>query len=666
MEIRIAVMGYKTMADLFRKMKLPPDLVGKASLTVYDALFEEAAKIAIRLESEDAVDVFLSGSGNASFIRPHLHTPVVNISISAFDLMSAIRKASEHGGPVAVISFREPVEGLADVLDVLKPEVLLVTYDGYEDLWNKMAGLKRQGCRSVVGASLVCEIAGYHGLESAIVYSSESLRLAVRHAYEVGESRRAERVRAERFRTIINHAYGGIMATDSRGVIVEFNPAAERIMGVSAKKVLGKRASDVIPNSRMDEVLASGQAELNQLQDLGDIRIITNRVPIVYGQQIEGVVATFQDVGYIETATEAIRRSQYRKGFRARVQFKDIVNGSPRMGEVLDRAARFARSDLAVLISGESGVGKELIAQSVHNESPRRAGPFVAVNCAALTESLLESELFGYEEGSFTGARRGGKEGLFELAHRGTIFLDEIGEITPPLQARLLRVLQEKEILRVGGTRIIPVDVRVVASTNKNLWQLVQEGRFRDDLYYRLNVLSLNIPPLRERPEDICPLVKSFLSKSSDVSSSLLEAKNLEAICEGLWSYDWPGNVRELENFIDRLVVLLEGRAPCPSTLRRQVEELIHASLAERHSGAGLAVGPGAQSSRDGRDGRNGVDGLASGNAANGVEHEIRRLRERQVLEALRRAGGNKSQAARDLGISRSTLWRWLKDFGIR
>ena len=227
----------------------------------------------------------------------------------------------------------------------------------------------------------------------------------------------------------------------------------------------------MIPNSHGRGV-ASGQAELNQLQDLGDIRIITNRVPIVYGQQIEGVVATFQDVGYIETATEAIRRSQYRKGFRARVQFKDIVYGSPRMGEVLDRAARFARSDLAVLISGESGVGKELIAQSVHNESPRRAGPFVAVNCAALTESLLESELFGYEEGSFTGARRGGKEGLFELAHRGTIFLDEIGEITPPLQARLLRVLQEKEILRVGGTRIIPVDVRVVASTNKNLWQL--------------------------------------------------------------------------------------------------------------------------------------------------------------------------------------------------
>jgi propionate catabolism operon transcriptional regulator len=653
MEIRVAVMGYKAMADLFKNMKLPSDLVGKVSLNVYDALFEDAVKIATRLENEEAADVFLSGSGNASFIKPHLHTPVVSINISAFDLMSAIRKASARGGPVAVISFREPVEGLADVLDVLKPEVILITYDGYEDLWNKIAGLKSTGCRSVVGASLVCEIAGYHGLESVLVYSRETIRLAVRHAYEVGESRRAERVRAERFRTIINHTHGGIMATDARGVIVEFNPAAERIMGMSAKKVLGNKATDVIPNSRIDEVLASGQAELNQVQDLGDVRIVTNRVPIVYGQQIEGVVATFQDVGYIQTATEEIRRSQYKKGFRARTEFKHIVYGSPLMGSIIDRATRFARSDLAVLIGGESGVGKELIAQSIHNESPRRTGPFVAVNCAALSESLLESELFGYEEGSFTGARRGGKEGLFELAHRGTIFLDEIGEITPGLQARLLRVLQEKEILRVGGTHIIPVDVRVISSSNKNLWQLVQEERFRDDLYYRLNVLTVSIPPLRERPEDICPLVTHFLSRASEASPSLLETKHLEAMCEVLRGYDWPGNVRELENFIDRLVVILEGRVPSPGALRRQVEELIATSLAERRS----AVRPTAQAA---------AAATAVADVHGTVGDEIRKLRKRELLEALRKAGGNKSKAARDLGISRSTLWRRLSELGTR
>ncbi|BCV23676.1 sigma 54-interacting transcriptional regulator [Gelria sp. Kuro-4] len=670
MRIKVAVMGYKTLADLFKNMTLPPDLVGKISMQVYDVLFEKALEIATRLEQEEAVDVFVSGSANASFIKPHLQTPVVSINVSAFDLMSAIKTASSYGGTVAVVSFREPIEGLSEVLDVLKPEVIPVIYDTYQDLWDKIRSLKEKNCRAVVGASLVCETARYHGLESVLVYSNESLRFAIRHAFEVAQSRRRESERTERLRTIINFAYGGIMVTDAEGRIILFNPAAERIMGISAKKVVGKKATEVIENSRIDEVLKSGQAELNQVQDVGDVKIVTNRVPITNGQEIVGVVATFQDVGSIQTATEAIRRSQYKKGFEAKATFKDIVHKSSKLHSVIHRAVRFAYSDLSVLITGESGVGKELFAQSIHNESPRRFGPFVAVNCAALSENLLESELFGYEEGSFTGARRGGKEGLFELAHRGTIFLDEIGDISPGLQARLLRVLQEKEILRVGGTRVIPVDVRVISSTNKNLWQMVREGRFRDDLYYRLSVLTLNIPPLRKRIEDIPALVGSFLSKRPEANPRLLEETRLRAICKVLCKYDWPGNVRELENIIDRLLVVLDGQAPSPVELETCVGDLLVTSWAERSADNCYSLQPAVSIGTAEKHKDTGSTLLSffpsfsrTGPVADKLlARELEKFKLEKLVEAVNKAGGNKAQAARLLGISRTTLWRHLKD----
>src|SRR5690625_3003716 len=225
------------------------------------------------------------------------------------------------------------------------------------------------------------------------------------------------------------------------------------------------------------------------------------------------MVVTYQEAESILLANNEIRSELYQRRFFAKYQFDDIISRSDKMEQLITLAKAYAISESNILIYGESGTGKELIAQSIHNESKRRTGPFIAVNCAALPENLLESELFGYEDGAFTGAKKGGKPGLFEMAHGGTIFLDEVGDITPSLQARLLRVLQEKEVRRIGGERIISVDIRVLSATNKDLLASVEDGEFRRDLYYRLNVLHLYNLPLRERVEDIEYIIDALLEK---------------------------------------------------------------------------------------------------------------------------------------------------------
>jgi len=310
------------------------------------------------------------------------------------------------------------------------------------------------------------------------------------------------------------------------------------------------------------------------------------------------------------------------------------VGDSPAIRRARTLAARFARTDATVLVTGASGTGKELFAQGIHLASARRDRPFVAVNCAALPETLLESELFGYEEGAFTGSRRGGKPGLFEAAHTGTIFLDEIGDMPAPLQTRLLRVLQQREVLRLGSSDPTPVDVWVVAATNRDLEARVAQGWFREDLYYRLAILRVHLPALAERREDLAPLAERLLGAAlvRHGASRFLRVA-LEVVGPRLGSHSWPGNVRELENVLERVAVLFAGpdeQGPSEEELRSVVPELF------------------------GRRGRRSeaVDGLRG----------LRRADERaHVMRVLAECEGNQLEAARRLGIGRTTLWRKLR-----
>jgi len=341
----------------------------------------------------------------------------------------------------------------------------------------------------------------------------------------------------------------GIVIIENTGLVYAGNRKAHEVLGNEAD-FSGLRAVDLIPGIPFQQVLESSAEVDYTLVKIQSRNISVKVVPVVAGGKTRGALAIVNTFEEKEKSQQRLRSQLLGKGHRSRYTFDDILSRSPAFLEMKDLARKKAKSDASVLIIGETGTGKELFAHAIHSASRRKGWQFVTINCAALPESLLESELFGYEEGAFTGARKGGKPGLFELAHKGTIFLDEIGEMNLNLQARLLRVLESREVMRIGGDSMINVDIRIIAATNKELWRLVQEGTFRKDLYYRLNVLSIEVPPLRERREDIPFILERMLVTMGTGLALTREASDLLA------DYPWHGNIRELKNLAEYLAYL--------------------------------------------------------------------------------------------------------------
>ncbi|RSK27185.1 AAA family ATPase [Bacillus sp. HMF5848] len=350
---------------------------------------------------------------------------------------------------------------------------------------------------------------------------------------------------------VVDGVNDGILAVRFDGTITVFNEIMEKFTSVAASNAIGNNIDSVISNKQLVEFILSEQQTEDNAFSLGSYDTIVHRFCL---QSEETIVATFKNPHEAIEMERTLRRELVKKGYYAKYTFADIIGRSKVLQDTKETAAKLAKTDLTVLIQGESGTGKELFASAIHNQSIRNKSPFLAVNFSALTEDLMESELFGYEEGAFTGAKKGGKKGLFEQANGGTIFLDEIGDISLKLQARLLRVLQEKEIMRIGGNKIIPVDVRVIAATNKDLLRMIHEGVFREDLYHRLKVLFLHLPELRNRREDIEFLIQHFIKKSGRTHIKI----NIDVI-DQLMQYQWFGNVRELKNSIDYMLAVCDG-----------------------------------------------------------------------------------------------------------
>lgn len=439
---------------------------------------------------------------------------------------------------------------------------------------------------------------------------------------------------------VIEATEDAISVADERGYNIIVNPAYTRITGLPKEAVLNKPVTvDIAEGESMHmKVLKTGKPVRNVRLKVGPMKreVVVNVAPIFIDGKIKGSVGVIHDISEIMALTEELAQAKRLiRQLKARYTCDDIIGRSPAILWAKEQARRAAETPATVLLRGESGTGKELFAHAIHNASARRKGQFVRVNCAALAENLLESELFGYEEGAFTGAVKGGKKGLFEEANGGTIFLDEIGEISPALQSKLLRVLQEKEIVRVGGTRPIPVDVRVIAATNANLEEKVKAGTFREDLYYRLNVIPIYIPPLRERKEDIPLLVEHLLFKLNQEFGRQVSKVDEKAM-EILVNYHWPGNVRELENFL--------GRAMINMKLQETVLKLEHLPPLP-----GVSFSPAATETAE----------------VQPLEEVLARAEREAIQRALAATGGNRTRAAALLGISVRSLYYKMEKYGL-
>ena len=598
----------------------------------YLARLNRAVRLAKKLQNED-VDVIVCRGGTAHVIvKSNIKIPMVEIVITGQDLAQVFYEAKRITGlsrpKVSILAFKNMVYDIDILSKILNIDLTIFPLEEIQDIPIKVAEAANTDTDVAAGGIKTILLARQAGLKTLPIRSGDfSIRTAFVEAQRIAQAREIEKEQTQEFKALIDYSVEGIISINRDKVIKVFNPAAERLLKRPVQQVLGQPIDAVLTAIDIDPCLQQGREMIGQTIRLGLLWISLNIAPIMVGQTIIGAILTFQDITRIQEIEAKIRNEVMARKMLARYNFDDILGTSPQITEAKRISREIASVDATVLITGESGTGKELFAQSIHNLSQRGNGPFVAVNCAALPPSLLESELFGYVEGAFTGATKKGKQGLFEMAHRGTIFLDEISEMDKYGQSRLLRVLQEKQVMRLGDDKYIPVDVRIIAATNKKLRQLVEEGKFRQDLFYRLKVLTINLPTLRERSGDIRVLTEHFLQFYNK-----RQGKNIKLTLDAyncLENYNWPGNVRELMYSVERLVVICNETVITKEILKKYWD--VNETEEAKPAAAILST----------------------------------QTEEARIRSALAQTNSNITKAALLLGIDRSTLYRKLKTYQI-
>ena len=582
-------------------------------------------------------DVIVSRGGTAAALKDrNVLVPVVEIPVTSSDIVFSIRKAIERHGelPIGVVGTVNTIRGVHFMKEKLPVPVksFPTASVNIRDLIDGMERAVADGCKLILAGHNTCHYCDEHGIPAGLIYSSvESVFLAITEAKRCASVSQTEKENSMIFRGVVDHVFEGIIAVDKDNNIRTFNPAAAHLLGRKMQDVIGQPVSRALPEGRLSAILSSNQPLTNEIVRMGGDNFVLNSAPIVQDGQRLGTLVTFQAAQSITNAENRLRDRLRVSGHVARYHFNDILGDSYAIRMAIRQAQRFARVDSNILLMGETGTGKELFAQSIHNESERATGPFVAVNCASIPENLMESELFGYEGGAFTGASKTGKAGLFEAAHEGTIFLDEVSEIPIQLQSRLLRVIQEREVRRIGANRVVPINVRIICATNRDLQEMVRKGNFREDLYYRLKVLSIHLPPLRSRESDMVQIMQHYISYYAQKFGKGHIQLSPEAVTR-VAEYAWPGNIREIRNISEQLTVLCES----DQITGEDVISVLHLPSVSQKAFA----------------------------LQNGSDPSLSGLQKRQIIEVLARTSSRK-EAAEMLGISKTTLWRKCKEFGL-
>lgn len=592
---------------------------------IYEANLEKAAQIVRKHQSDGGLQIFITRGRTYTYLCECTNATLVNVKASYFSYVSIIKKYREQGiKKIAILGFSDQFKHNAEKLDNTWDEnVSFYAYNWreYSDeslhlLFRKeLLRLRTEGFEAFIGNHSIRGIAQELGLIcEENLPDSDLVEAALEEAKQLAISILAREEKIQTVSAFLKAVPEILLKIDRNGLILDYNLAGKRAFGSNN---LNSNISRLFPDINLDQLAAQKSAQRDVILTYGSKKIIADIAPIIVNATYSGAIITARFIDEIQKLEQNIRAKLSQRGLVAKANFVDIHGSSQAIQQTIHWAKRIAKADGTVLIMGETGTGKELFAQSIHNYSSRSGAPFVAINCAALSPSVLESELFGYVKGAFTGARSEGKEGIFETAHRGTIFLDEIGELPVDIQAKLLRVIQEKEIVRIGDTKVIPIDVRVIAATNRSLEDEVRMGRFRSDLFYRLNVLTLQLPTLEERRDDIPFLAKFFLAQETPPHEFTDEALDYLKSCP------WPGNIRQLKNQIERASVFVDHYLISQADLQQ----------------------------------------ISAFTAGEVKENAAIPSKKAELEQALRKANGNRSRTAQALGISTVTLWRRMKKY---
>lgn len=573
-------------------------------------------------------DALIARGNYAKVLRQYItDRPVVEIPFLATELLKVLQRFRAcHGnvkvGIIAAASMVIESDNLGELTGVATNTYIM---NDRKEVAGLVERAVADGCQAIAGGTTARLCAEQHGLPHMYIDTGkECFWQAISTAKRAVSLSRLEQERSGKLQTILDTSQNGVLSLNRRGIIDTVNDSACKILNVTSDQLFGVLLQKAPIPSPLKKLLQDDKEYFDEILKLHSSTLTIRKSLLHKNGLPAGMVVTFWQVADIASFETSIRKKIHDKGFVAKAGFPDIIGTSSVMKKTVEVAKKYSRSESNVLLIGQSGVGKEIFAQSIHNHSNRANKPFIAVNCAAVPENLIESEFFGYASGAFTGAQKGGKAGYFELAHTGTIFLDEIGEMPMPLQAKLLRVIQEREIIRIGDGMVTPVDVRIISATNRLLEDHVAQKTFREDLFFRLDVLRVEIPPLDERPEDIPLLIDRFF-EGKDVPVEIDPE-----VYHYLSALTWQGNVRQLFNVCERLMVISGGG---------------YIGMEHVFEATGKRTTPPTQLK-------------VEAEHVGGPEYHA-------IRDTLIRCQYNRTLAAQQMGMNRTTLWRKMKKYGL-